>query len=44
VTGEAEQRVINEIAAYFKHEIPEVPHDDEDKFIEVLKKAGLTDG
>jgi len=44
VTGEAEQRVINEIAAYFQHEIPEVPHDDEDAFIEVLKKAGLTDG
>lgn len=44
VTGEAEQRVIDQIAAYFKHDIPAVPFDDEDKFIEVLKKAGLTDG
>lgn len=44
VTGEAEKRTIDEIAAYFKHDIPEVPFDDEDKFVQVLKDAGLTDG
>lgn len=44
VTGEAEQRILDQISAYFKHDIPEVPFNDEDKFVEVLKKAGLTDG
>jgi hypothetical protein len=39
-----EIRVVNEIATYFNTDIPEVPYDDEDKFVEVLKKAGLTDG
>ena len=35
--------MIDEIAAYFKHAIPEVPHDDEDAFQDVLRKAGLAD-
>lgn len=43
VTGEAEKNVIDQIAAYFKHDIPEVPYDDEDKFFDVLKKAGLAE-
>lgn len=34
--------MIDEIEAYFKHSIPAVPYDDEEKFIEVLRKAGLT--
>ncbi|KAI7839653.1 hypothetical protein COHA_006462 [Chlorella ohadii] len=42
VTGDAERRVVDEIQAYFKHDIPEVPYDDEDQFVSVLKKAGLT--
>jgi len=42
VTGEAENRILNQIADYFKHEIPEVPWDDDEKFEEVLKAAGLT--
>lgn len=44
VTGETEKSVVDQIQAYFKHDIPEVPHDDEDAFVEVLKKAGLTEG
>lgn len=44
VTGETERRVIDEIATYFKHDIPEVPYDDEERFVDVLRKAGLTDG
>lgn len=44
VSGETERRVVDEIEAYFKHPIPEVPYDNEDAFLEVLKKAGLTDG
>lgn len=44
VTGEAEKRILNQISDYFKHEIPEVPYDDEDRFEEVLKEAGLTEG
>lgn len=44
VTGSAEMRIIDQIAAYFNHEIPEVPYDDEDRFVQVLKEAGLTDG
>ncbi|GAB4815736.1 hypothetical protein N2152v2_002782 [Parachlorella kessleri] len=44
VTGTTEKKVIDEIEAYFKHDIPEVALEDEDRFIAVLKKAGLTDG
>ena len=36
--------MVDQIAEYFKHTIQELPHDDEDRFIEVLKEAGLTDG
>ena len=39
-----ERSVVDQIQAYFKHDIPEVPYDDEDAFVEVLKKAGLTEG
>lgn len=35
--------VVNAIASYFQHPIPEVPWNDEDAFISVLNKAGLTD-
>jgi ATP-dependent RNA helicase DDX19/DBP5 len=42
VTGEAENRILDQIADYFKHNIPEVPYDDDEKFEEVLKAAGLT--
>jgi ATP-dependent RNA helicase DDX19/DBP5 len=42
VTGEAENRILNQIADYFKHEIPEVPWDNDEKFEEVLRSAGLT--
>lgn len=38
-----DQQVINSIARYFQHPIPEVPFDNEDQFISVLNKAGLTD-
>jgi hypothetical protein len=31
------------IADYFQHPIPEVPWNNEDEFIAVLNKAGLTD-
>ncbi len=31
------------IAEYFRKDIPDVPWDDEDAFIGVLNKAGLTD-
>mmetsp|Transcript_2958 Transcript_2958/g.6012 ORF Transcript_2958/g.6012 Transcript_2958/m.6012 type:complete len:483 (-) Transcript_2958:49-1497(-) len=43
VTGEAENRILNQISDYFKHGIPEVPWDDDDKFEDVLRQAGLTD-
>ena len=33
--------MLDEIARYFQHDIPAVPHDDEDVFLEVLTKAGL---
>ena len=39
-----EQLVVDEIQGYFRHEIPAVAHDDEDAFVAVLRKAGLTDG
>ena len=42
--GAQEKAVIDQISAYFQHEIKEVPYDDEDAFIEVLKEAGLTEG
>lgn len=41
VTGVAENAVIDEIADYFKIEIPDLPHDDDEKFRELLKEAGL---
>lgn len=41
VTGVAENAVIDELADYFKIEIPDLPHDDDDKFRELLKEAGL---
>ena len=44
VTGEAEARILNQISDYFKHDIPEVPFDDDDAFEKVLKEAGLTEG
>jgi len=44
VTGQQEEALLQAISDYFQKPIPEVPHDDEDKFIEVLKQAGLTDG
>lgn len=39
-----DERIIDDIARYFNHEIPAVPAHDEENFIEVLKNAGLTDG
>ena len=39
-----ERKVVDEIQAYFRHDIPEVAFDDEDRFVEVLRRAGLTDG
>lgn len=36
-----ENRILDQIAHYFQHDIPSVPHDDEDVFLEVLEKAGL---
>ncbi|CAL8468415.1 g7955 [Coccomyxa elongata] len=44
VSGEQEKRILDSISEYFKHDIPEVPFNDEDEFLEVLKQAGLTDG
>ena len=39
-----ENAVIDAIGDYFHHDIPEVPYNDEDRFIAVLKEAGLTEG
>jgi hypothetical protein len=39
-----EESLVQAIANYFQRSIPEVPFDDETKFVEVLKEAGLTDG
>lgn len=39
--GMQENRILDQIAHYFQHDIPSVPHDDEDVFLEVLEKAGL---
>ncbi|KAK9798531.1 hypothetical protein WJX73_010421 [Symbiochloris irregularis] len=44
VCGDMEKRILEEIHKYFNHEIPEVKHDDEDRFVEVLQEAGLTEG
>lgn len=44
VFGEHDQEIIDKIEKYFDRPIPAVPHDDEEKFIEVLKKADLTEG
>ena len=41
VTGVTENAVIDELADYFKIEIPDVPWDDDEKFQDVLKEAGL---
>ena len=41
VSGPTENAVIDEIADYFKIEIPDLPWDDDDKFKELLKEAGL---
>jgi ATP-dependent RNA helicase DDX19/DBP5 len=43
VAGEEDARVVDSIARYFARDIPEVAWDDEEAFIEVLRKAGLTD-
>ena len=37
-----ERAQLNLIADYFHKDIPEVPYNDEDAFLEVLQKAGLT--
>ena len=42
--GLQEEAQLQAISDYFQKPIPEVPHDDENRFIEVLKEAGLTDG
>ncbi|KAK9845721.1 hypothetical protein WJX81_000486 [Elliptochloris bilobata] len=44
VCGFTETAVIDQIADYFHHPIPEVPYNDEERFIAVLKEAGLTEG
>eukprot|EP00775_Hariotina_reticulata_P011099 gene11099-11253_t len=43
ITGPQDQQIVQAIASYFQHPIPEVPWDDEDQFISVLNRAGLTD-
>eukprot|EP00210_Caulerpa_lentillifera_P003694 g3527.t1 len=44
IFGEQDRQAISKIETYFDRDIPPVPYDDEDKFIEVLKKADLTEG
>lgn len=39
-----ERQILVKIQQYFGHDIPEVKHDDEDRFVEVLQQAGLTEG
>lgn len=39
-----EINILDTISEYFQHPIDEVPHDDEEKFEDVLKEAGLTRG
>lgn len=43
VAGDTENAVIDEIADYYKVDIPELPWDDEDKFKELLVEAGLSE-
>eukprot|EP00882_Tetradesmus_deserticola_P008322 GHRQ01008774.1.p1 GENE.GHRQ01008774.1~~GHRQ01008774.1.p1 ORF type:complete len:492 (+),score=257.21 GHRQ01008774.1:272-1747(+) len=43
ITGAQDHQVISAIASYFQHPIPEVAWNNEDQFISVLNKAGLTD-
>lgn len=38
-----DQAAMQSIANYFQHPIPEVPWNNEDEFISVLNKAGLSD-
>ena len=38
-----ERDIIDSIQDYFKHEIPSLDSTDEEKFIQVLHDAGLTD-
>ena len=33
---------VDQIGTYFQKDIPEVPYNDEDAFLEVLLQAGLT--
>lgn len=33
---------VDQIATYFHKDIPEVPYNNEDAFLDVLQKAGLT--
>jgi len=42
VAGVTENAVVDEIADYFKIEIPDLQWDDEDKFQDLLKEAGLS--
>lgn len=44
VCGPSEAAILDEIARYFKHDIPSVPWNDEEAFAKVLKDAGLTEG
>ena len=44
VCGPSEAAILDEIARYFKHDIPSVPWNDEEAFSRVLKEAGLTEG
>ncbi len=39
-----EEALLQTISDFFQKAIPDVPFDDEAKFVEVLKEAGLTDG
>ncbi|KAI8463732.1 MAG: P-loop containing nucleoside triphosphate hydrolase protein [Monoraphidium minutum] len=43
ICGEQDGLLMREVGEYFNKPIPEVAHDDEDGFIEVLNQAGLTD-
>ena len=44
VCGDQENSIVDKIGHYFQREIPNVPYDDEDRFVDVLKEAGLTEG
>lgn len=41
--GSSDEQILGAISTYFKHAIPEVPFNDEEGFIAVLKEAGLTE-